>query len=106
FLSDRWQQLGATLLAGLRRFHQEQPDELGPDRDRLRRYALPQLERAVFLARLEACLTAGELAASGPWLHAPEHRVRLGAEEGAGGGAQGSPLAAAGGGRLRPALGA
>ncbi len=81
FLSDRWQQLGATLLAGLRRFHQEQPDELGPDRDRLRRYALPQLERAVFLARLEASLAAGELAASGPWLHAPEHRVRLGAEE-------------------------
>src|SRR5690606_14374670 len=44
-------------------------------------YALPQLERAVFLARLEASLAAGELAASGPWLHAPEHRVRRGAEE-------------------------
>lgn len=78
FLNARWQQLGETLVSGLRRFHDEQPDELGPDRDRLRRYALPTLERAVFLARLEECLAAGDVDSSGPWLHRPEHHVRLG----------------------------
>jgi selenocysteine-specific elongation factor len=81
FLGERWRQLGETLVAGLQRFHEEQPDELGPDRDRLRRYALPQLERSVFIARLEQSLASGEVASSGPWLHRPDHRVRLGEAE-------------------------
>ena len=80
-LAERWEQLGETLVAGLQRFHEEQPDELGPDRDRLRRYALPQLERPVFIARLEESLTRGEVASSGPWLHRPDHQVRLGEAE-------------------------
>ena len=41
----RLQELRAALVDGLRRFHEQSPDELGPDRDRLRRYALPELER-------------------------------------------------------------
>ena len=53
------------------------PDELGPDRDRLRRYALPQLERPVFIALLEAALAGGDVHSSGPWLHLPGHEVRL-----------------------------
>jgi selenocysteine-specific elongation factor len=81
FLAERWRQLGETLVSGLQRFHEEQPDELGPDRDRLRRYALPQLERSVFIARLEESLASGEVASSGPWLHRPDHRVRLGEAE-------------------------
>ena len=81
FLAERWRQLGETLAAGLQRFHTEQPDELGPDRDRLRRYALPQLERPVFIARLEESLARGEVTSSGPWLHDPEHQVRLGEAE-------------------------
>lgn len=80
-LAERWRQLGATLVTGLQRFHEEQPDELGPDRDRLRRYALPQLERPVFIARLEQSLAAGAVASSGPWLHRPDHQVRLGETE-------------------------
>ncbi|MCW3149221.1 selenocysteine-specific translation elongation factor [Stutzerimonas stutzeri] len=72
-----WNELEATLLAALQRFHEEQPDELGPDRDRLRRYALPQLERPVFIALLEQALAAGSIETSGPWLHRPDHRVRL-----------------------------
>ncbi|MBF3307513.1 selenocysteine-specific translation factor, partial [Pseudomonas aeruginosa] len=40
FAGERWFALVEQLLAGLRRFHEELPDELGPDRDRLRRYAL------------------------------------------------------------------
>nr|MBF0681125.1 selenocysteine-specific translation elongation factor [Pseudomonas sp.] len=76
-----WDYLGQSLIAALQRFHEEQPDELGPDRDRLRRYALPQLERPVFIALLEQALAEGTVQASGPWLHLPEHRVRLSDEE-------------------------
>ena len=79
----RWGELEAGLLAALQRFHEEHPDVLGPDRDRLRRYALPQLERPVFIVLLEQALAAGRIVASGPWLHRPEHQVRLSdAEEG------------------------
>lgn len=76
-----WEYLEQSLIAALRRFHEEQPDELGPDRDRLRRYALPQLERPVFIALLEQVLAGNTVQASGPWLHLPEHRVRLSDEE-------------------------
>lgn len=77
FDQARWQALGDHLVARLEHFHSEQPDELGPDRDRLRRYALPQLERPVFIALLDAAMAAGRIEASGPWLHRPDHRVRL-----------------------------
>lgn len=76
-----WDYLGQSLIAALQRFHEQQPDELGPDRDRLRRYALPQLERPVFIALLEQALGEGLVQASGPWLHLPDHRVRLSDEE-------------------------
>ncbi|SDL76666.1 selenocysteine-specific translation elongation factor [Pseudomonas indica] len=77
FDRTRWQALGDHLVARLAQFHSEQPDELGPDRDRLRRYALPQLERPVFIALLDAAMAVGRIEASGPWLHRPDHRVRL-----------------------------
>ncbi len=77
FDQARWQALGDHLVARLEHFHSEQPDELGPDRDRLRRYALPQLERPVFIALLDAAMAADRIEASGPWLHRPDHRVRL-----------------------------
>ncbi|WP_339486714.1 selenocysteine-specific translation elongation factor [Pseudomonas sp. EL_65y_Pfl2_R95] len=73
-----WQQLTEQLLQGLQRFHTECPDELGPDRDRLRRYALSTLERPVFISLLEQQLASGTVANSGPWLHLPEHQVQLG----------------------------
>ena len=76
-----WEHLAQSLIPALQRFHEEQPDELGPDRDRLRRYALPELERPVFIALLEQALAEGTVHASGPWLHLPEHRVRLSDEE-------------------------
>ncbi|MBH8320064.1 selenocysteine-specific translation elongation factor [Pseudomonas aeruginosa] len=77
FAGEHWFALVEQLLAGLRRFHEELPDELGPDRDRLRRYALPQLERPVFIALLDAALAGGDVHSSGPWLHLPGHEVRL-----------------------------
>jgi selenocysteine-specific elongation factor len=77
FDTARWQQLQAVLLERLEAFHAEQPDELGPDRDRLRRFALPQLERPVFIALLESLMASSQIESSGPWLHLPGHRVRL-----------------------------
>jgi len=74
---ERWLALGERLVAALARFHQEQPDELGPDRDRLRRYAFAELERPLFIALLEQALQTGAVESSGPWLHLPEHRVQL-----------------------------
>ncbi|MGE6663220.1 selenocysteine-specific translation elongation factor [Pseudomonas sp. NPDC077408] len=81
FERGTWDYLGQSLVAALQRFHETQPDELGPDRDRLRRYALPQLERPVYLALLESLLAVGTIEASGPWLHLPGHRVRLSEQE-------------------------
>jgi len=72
-----WQALEERLVQRLEDFHHEQPDELGPDRDRLRRYAMPSLERPVFIALLEQAMAAGHIETSGPWLHRPQHRVRL-----------------------------
>ena len=82
-LFDRgtWDYLNESVVVALQRFHEQQPDELGPDRDRLRRYALPLVERAVFIALLERALANGQIEASGPWLHLPGHRVRLTDEE-------------------------
>ncbi|WP_308725735.1 selenocysteine-specific translation elongation factor [Metapseudomonas otitidis] len=77
FTRARWQALENRLLDGLSRFHAEQPDELGPDRDRLRRYALSELERPVFIALLEQLMVREAVQASGPWLHLPGHRVQL-----------------------------
>jgi selenocysteine-specific elongation factor len=77
----RWQALGERLQAALTCFHEEQPDELGPDRDRLRRYAFAELERPLFVALLEQALAHGAVQASGPWLHLPEHRVQLAAAD-------------------------
>lgn len=77
FTRARWQALENRLLDGLARFHAEQPDELGPDRDRLRRYALSELERPVFIALLEQLMVREAVQSSGPWLHLPGHRVQL-----------------------------
>ncbi|AOE87638.1 selenocysteine-specific translation elongation factor [Pseudomonas sp. TCU-HL1] len=81
FAEQRWQALEQQLVDGLARFHAELPDELGPDRDRLRRYALSELERPVFIALLEQHLASGAVQASGPWLHLPDHRVQLSTED-------------------------
>lgn len=81
FTAKRWGDLDESLRQALARFHAEQPDELGPDRDRLRRYALPQLDRPIFIALLEQALAIKTVETSGPWLHLPDHRVQLGEQD-------------------------
>jgi len=81
FSQARWQALQQTLLAKLGELHQREIDSLGPDRERLRRIALPTLPRPVFLAALEELLQAGAIHQTGAWLHLPEHKVQLSAQE-------------------------
>ena len=81
FSSLRWETQKALLLEHLARFHQLEPDQMGPDRDRLRRFAGTALDRATFVSLIDELLAAGTLAASGPWLHLPGHQVRLSAED-------------------------
>jgi selenocysteine-specific elongation factor len=81
FSDARWQALKNQVLEQLARFHQLEPDQLGPDRDRLRRFAAMSLDRPTFISLLDELLAGGAIAASGPWLHLPEHQVRLGEDD-------------------------
>jgi selenocysteine-specific elongation factor len=54
-------------------FHRVHPDELGPDRGRLKRIAFPRLDAALYDALIVDLNAAGELRRNGPWLHLPEH---------------------------------
>ncbi|MBF8780119.1 selenocysteine-specific translation elongation factor [Pseudomonas fulva] len=78
FAGQRWHALKAELLERLSLFHAREPDQLGPDRDRLRRFAAMPLERPAFIALLEALIAEAKIDNSGPWLHLPDHQVRLG----------------------------
>ncbi|KQT68247.1 MULTISPECIES: selenocysteine-specific translation elongation factor [unclassified Pseudomonas] len=81
FNVQRWGQLKFTLLEQLARFHEQEPDQMGPDRDRLRRFGALTLERSTFISLLDELLYAGSILASGPWLHLPDHQVRLNADD-------------------------
>jgi selenocysteine-specific elongation factor len=76
FSVARWEALKTRLLEQLARFHELEPDQMGPDRDRLRRFSATALDRR----RSSACSTncwQWRIASSGPWLHLPGHQVRL-----------------------------
>ena len=81
FNVQRWGQLKFTLLEQLAKFHELEPDQMGPDRDRLRRFSALPLERSTFASLLDELRNAGAITASGPWLHLPDHQVRLNAED-------------------------
>lgn len=77
FTALRWQALKKTVLTQLALFHEQEPDQLGPDRDRLRRFAALALERPAFISLLDELLANTAIIGSGPWLHLPEHQIRL-----------------------------
>lgn len=77
FNSARWQALKAELLEHLARFHEQEPDQMGPDRDRLRRFANTALDRGTLISLIDELLGEGAVCTSGPWLHLPVHQVRL-----------------------------
>jgi selenocysteine-specific elongation factor len=81
FSAAHWQSLQEKLRADLATFHEQFPDELGPDAARARRMFLPSLPAAAFAALADTLLAAGTLQRSGPWLHLPAHCIALNQEE-------------------------
>jgi selenocysteine-specific elongation factor len=66
-------------LAMLARFHEQHPDELGPDSARLRRLAAPRLDEPLWRALLQQLQQNARIALRGSFVHLPEHGVRLSA---------------------------
>ncbi|MDH0646761.1 selenocysteine-specific translation elongation factor [Pseudomonas sp. GD03858] len=77
FARHQWAALKAQVLQRLAQFHEQEPDQLGPDRDRLRRFTALALERPAFVSLLDELLGEGAISSSGPWLHLPDHQVQL-----------------------------
>ncbi|RAI69475.1 selenocysteine-specific translation elongation factor [Pseudomonas fluorescens] len=81
FSASRWEALKRAVLEQLERFHQLEADQMGPDRDRLRRFTGCEMERSTFISLLDELLASGDIASNGPWLHLPGHQVRLSEED-------------------------
>ncbi|MBL8259392.1 MAG: selenocysteine-specific translation elongation factor [Candidatus Competibacteraceae bacterium] len=81
FAPERWQALRDRVLSALGGEHARFPERLGPDRERLRRMAAPTLSRPVFTALLDDLTARGQIARTGPWMHLPEHQMRLSPED-------------------------
>lgn len=69
--------LGHRVEERLARHHTEHPDELGLERDRLRRMIAPLLPAPAFAEWLEHWLAEGRLARRGSAWHLPGHRLEL-----------------------------
>jgi len=70
---EHWCVMQQGAVEALARFHQVHPDELGPDRARLKRIALPRLDAALYDALVADLAAAGRVRRTGPWLHLPQH---------------------------------
>jgi len=79
--ADAWIALRERVLAALAEEHGRAPDMIGVGRERLRRLAMPELAQTAFDDLVGELLGAGSIAQTGPWLHAPDHQVRLTADE-------------------------
>jgi selenocysteine-specific elongation factor len=76
-LPERWQALRDGALSALARFHQEVPDQAGPDAGRLRRMCFPDAPAMLWRTLLEQLQQERRLFARGAWLHLPDHQVTL-----------------------------
>ncbi|MHB1215256.1 MAG: selenocysteine-specific translation elongation factor [Thiobacillus sp.] len=81
FSGPHWRSLQDTLRTGLAGFHEQFPDELGPDAARARRMFMPRLPAVAFAVLVQTLLADGTLQRSGSWLHLPTHRITLNAQE-------------------------
>ncbi|WP_343628217.1 selenocysteine-specific translation elongation factor [Roseateles sp.] len=68
-----------TALQRLERYHQEQPEELGPDLARWRRLAAPRMAEPLWRALVQRMAASGQVAITGAAAHRPEHGVQLSA---------------------------
>ncbi|MGM9484676.1 selenocysteine-specific translation elongation factor [Roseateles sp. NT4] len=73
--------LTTRLLAALADFHQQSPEELGPDAARLRRLVAPRIAEPLWRDLLAGLRAAGRIALRGAFVHLPEHGVQLSAIE-------------------------
>ncbi|MDX9767318.1 MAG: selenocysteine-specific translation elongation factor [Ectothiorhodospiraceae bacterium] len=81
FAPENWDALRTRVPQVLAEEHARHPDRLGPDKERLRRLVRPSLARPVFAAMLDELAQTGAIAISGPWVHLPDHEVRLSSDE-------------------------
>ena len=77
FLPSQWLELREHAVSALRDFHARAPDEPGPDVGRLRRIALPDLPPALWRRLVDELVHERVVTRNGPWVHLPEHTVRL-----------------------------
>jgi selenocysteine-specific elongation factor len=74
---ERWQALRDGALSALARFHEEVPDQAGPDAGRLRRMSFPDAPAALWRALITQLQHERRLFVRGAWLHLPEHHLTL-----------------------------
>ena len=73
--------IGEQALQALARFHEQQPDELGPDAARLRRLSAPRLPLPLWQALLQRLAADQSLVLHGAFVHLPSHGAQLSAAE-------------------------
>ncbi|WP_431258634.1 selenocysteine-specific translation elongation factor [Roseateles chitinivorans] len=69
----------AVALARLARYHEEQPEELGPDLARWRRLAAPRMAEPLWQSLVRRMSSAGQVTISGAAAHLPAHGIQLSA---------------------------
>jgi selenocysteine-specific elongation factor len=82
FAPPCWEAMQQKVLETLAAEHARAPEVLGLEGRRLRRVATPDLSWELFTALIDRMLAERRVARHGPWLHLPQHRIRLtGVEE-------------------------
>ena len=73
----RWSEFTDNLVVELGRYHEENPDQQGIGRERLRMLVQPRLPAPAFKTALERQARAGAIVLEGAFLRLPGHEVRL-----------------------------
>jgi selenocysteine-specific elongation factor len=81
FAPRRWEALEARMFAALAAEHERAPDMVGVEHERLRRLTSPTLARPVFAELLIQPMRDGRILQTRSWLHLPQHRVELAADD-------------------------
>ncbi len=79
--ANHWFALRSRAMDAVAAEHARAPDMIGIGRERLHRLGMPKLSQAAFDDLIEELVAEGAIQSSGPWLHAPDHRVKLTLEE-------------------------
>ncbi|WP_293775750.1 selenocysteine-specific translation elongation factor [uncultured Oxalicibacterium sp.] len=78
---QRLQESRAAVLQALEAFHQRYPEDIGPDRQRVRRLAIPRMPEPLWLQLLAHLRDDGDIQERNGFLHLPAHGVQLLAAE-------------------------